>query len=50
MSLKYAKKKPSILDLASLFGVLRLCNKCSRADTGSNELLCYGYHILAQKN
>ncbi len=50
MSLKYANKKPSIFDLLSLFGVLRLCDKCSRADTDSNELLCYGYHILARKN
>ena len=50
ISLKYAKKKPSILDLVSMFGVLRLCNKCSQADMGSNELLCYGYHILARKN
>lgn len=50
MSLKYAHKKPSLLDMISMFGVLRLCDKCSRADTGSDELLCYGYHILARKN
>jgi len=34
----------------SLSCVSRLLNKCSEMDNGSDDLVCFGYHILAKKN
>lgn len=47
---KYSGK--SAFDRIEMFHInkcLQLLDKVSKSDKGSSELLCYGYHVLAQK-
>jgi ubiquinone/menaquinone biosynthesis C-methylase UbiE len=33
----------------ALIQILKCLEECSKLDTGSKELLCFGYHVLAEK-
>lgn len=46
---KYNHSKISFLENKALGVVSRLLSRLSQNDTGSNELLNFGFHILAQK-
>ncbi|MFA6554497.1 MAG: methyltransferase domain-containing protein [Candidatus Paceibacterota bacterium] len=46
---KYSNTKVSIFEKLSIKLMLRLLNKYNKKDIGSKELLCFGYHVLAQK-
>jgi len=45
----YTSKKASIVDRFLILLTLRMLHKFSKHDTGSSEILCYGYHVLARK-
>ena len=45
----YTKNNPAILEKLALKIVLRMLEKFSKQDKGSEELLHFGYHILAVK-
>jgi 2-polyprenyl-3-methyl-5-hydroxy-6-metoxy-1,4-benzoquinol methylase len=45
----YAKNNPTILEKLALKIILRMLEKFSTHDKGSEELLHFGYHILAVK-
>ena len=45
----YTKNNPTILEKLALKIVLRMLEKFSKHDKGSEELLHFGYHILAVK-
>ncbi len=49
MAKRYAAKRPNPLELFAMMIMLKMLGRFSRADTGSNEMLCYGYHVLARK-
>lgn len=46
---RYAAARPRKWESAALRVVLAMLGRLSRADGGSQELLCYGYHVLARK-
>lgn len=46
---KYAGRSLNIFELFVLFLNLRMLQGYSARDKGSEELLCYGYHVLARK-
>jgi len=46
---KYSNYKVGYLDKKILDLVLSLLRRMSRNDQGSQELLCFGYHVLAKK-
>ena len=46
----YSNNKPNPLELLALFFVQRMFYRFSKNDTGSSELLCFGYHVVARKN
>jgi ubiquinone/menaquinone biosynthesis C-methylase UbiE len=46
---EYSNSKMNIFENISVKLVLRSLNKYSKKDKGSSELLCFGYHIFAQK-
>lgn len=46
---KYTVKKSSLLDKIALKIVLRMLKKFSKHDSNSQELLCFGYHVIATK-
>jgi ubiquinone/menaquinone biosynthesis C-methylase UbiE len=46
---KYSNKKLSWLNKKSIQLNLKLLQKLTEADTGSNELLCFGIHVFARK-
>ncbi len=46
----YSKNKPGPLELLAIYIVQRMLHRFSRNDTGSSELLCFGYHVVARKN
>lgn len=45
----YASFKDSLYQRFVRFAILRLLEKYDRSDRGSSELLCFGYHVFAQK-
>ena len=49
MAKRYAAKRPNPLELFAMLIMLNMLRRFSKADKGSNEMLCYGYHILARK-
>jgi len=49
MAKRYAAKSPNPLEMFAMMIMLNMLGRFSRADTGSNEILCYGYHVLARK-
>lgn len=46
---RYATVRPRRWESAAVRVALAMLGRLSRADTGSAELLCYGYHVLARK-
>jgi ubiquinone/menaquinone biosynthesis C-methylase UbiE len=46
---RYTRSKPGILDLLCIAVLQRMLLRFSRRDDNSSELLCFGYHVLAQK-
>jgi SAM-dependent methyltransferase len=46
---KYTRKKFTLFHWVALLQLLQFLEKCSRNDSGSDELLCFGYHIYAEK-
>lgn len=49
VSKRYANKKVNLLDRIFIHLPLFTLQKLSKADRNSNELLCYGIHVLARK-
>jgi ubiquinone/menaquinone biosynthesis C-methylase UbiE len=49
VSKRFCGKVPNWLEKLSIKTVLKMLQKFSVTDRGSEELLCYGYHILAKK-
>jgi ubiquinone/menaquinone biosynthesis C-methylase UbiE len=49
ISSRYSNCKPNFLELLSIFIFQRMLLRFSRKDSGSSELLCFGYHIHAIK-
>ncbi|QII14117.1 hypothetical protein KsCSTR_47400 [Candidatus Kuenenia stuttgartiensis] len=51
MSLEYATKAKSLsmIEYFAIWKILRTLKRLSKNDNGSNEVLCYGYHVLATK-
>jgi len=48
-SAKYSGDRPNILERLATSIILRMLERFSRNDKGSDELLCFGYHVLARK-
>lgn len=46
---KYSGLKMNIFEKLFLRVMLKMLNKYNKKDTGSSELLCFGYHVVAQK-
>ena len=49
MASKYADTKIGFLDKLALTRTLKMLARLSSKDRGSDELLCFGYHVLAKK-
>ncbi len=49
MAARYSKTKPGILGLVGMYLVQRMLMRCSRADSESQEVLCFGYQVVAKK-
>ena len=49
ISSRYSRIKPNWIELLSIFVLQRMLLRCSKKDKGSAELLCFGYHVHAQK-
>jgi ubiquinone/menaquinone biosynthesis C-methylase UbiE len=49
MGRKYSSSKFNIFEKLSYYVTLSMLSRFSKNDTKSNELLCYGYHVLARK-
>lgn len=49
MAKRYAAKRPNPLEMFATLIMLKMLGRFSRLDTGSSEILCYGYHVLARK-
>ncbi len=46
---KYASERLLMLERFALNFILKILDRFSKKDRGSEELLCFGYHILARK-
>jgi ubiquinone/menaquinone biosynthesis C-methylase UbiE len=46
----YCNNSPSILEKIGIRVFLNMLHKLSKNDKGSQELLCYGYHVVAIKH
>lgn len=46
---KYAGSVPGRMETMALNHVLKMLERMSKDDTGSSELLCFGYHVLSRK-
>ena len=46
---KYSNSKINIFEKILIYLILKVLNKYNKKDKGSNELLCFGYQVLAQK-
>ncbi len=47
---KYSFQKVSRLEQFAIRIILKMLERFSKADKQSNELLCFGYHVIARKN
>jgi len=47
---RYAEKKVSRIERICISVLLKALARFSTVDKGSDELLCFGYHVLAKKN
>ena len=45
----YSGEKIGFIERISLWWVIKMLNRFSEKDTGSGELLCHGYFIVAKK-
>lgn len=50
ISKRYSKSKPTLFERLSIFIMLRMLLRFSKRDTGSSDLLCFGYHVHAVKD
>lgn len=50
ISKRYSKNKPGLLERLSVFVALRMLSRFSKRDSGSSDLLCFGYHVHAVKD
>jgi ubiquinone/menaquinone biosynthesis C-methylase UbiE len=46
---KYTDQKPNLYERFLIWSILKMLDRFSKKDKGSHELLCFGYHVLAQK-
>lgn len=46
---RFVNDGPNIFERCALQFVLRMLERFSKKDPGSDELLCFGYHVLAKK-
>ena len=46
---RYAHARPSVVERSALRIALRMLGRFSSRDQHSDELLCFGYHVLARK-
>lgn len=46
---RYSGKKPNVFERLAQLLILNACKRFSKSDTGSSELLCFGYHVIATK-
>jgi hypothetical protein len=46
---RYVKMSPNFVDRAAMLLMRMMLQRFSKRDTGSSELLCFGYHVYAQK-
>jgi len=46
---KYSQSKINIFEKTAIVMILNILNKYHKKDNESHELLCHGYHVLAQK-
>ena len=46
---RYAMEKPGWLEVLCMRWVLKMLARFSSKDSGSSELLCFGYHVRAKK-
>lgn len=49
MAKRYTGKRMNPFELFAAMVILNMLGRFSKKDEGSNEMLCYGYHILARK-
>jgi SAM-dependent methyltransferase len=49
ISSRYSESKPNLLELFSMLILQRMFLRFSKRDSGSSELLCFGYHVHARK-
>lgn len=49
ISKTYSKTKINRIERYALSIMLRMLNRFSQNDTNSDELLCFGYHVIAEK-
>ena len=47
---RYSSDRPSKLERYAIRSILRMLQRFSVKDTGSDELLCFGYHVLAKRH
>jgi len=47
---RYADDRPSLAERYALQFILKMLERFSNKDQGSEELLCYGYQVLCKKN
>jgi SAM-dependent methyltransferase len=45
----YTSRVPSLIDKLTMLLTLKMLSRFSKRDTGSDELLCHGYHVVAKK-
>lgn len=50
ISSRYSRTKPNWIELWCICILQRMLLRCSKRDSGSAELLCFGYHVHARKN
>ncbi len=46
---KYTVSKVALFEKVAIKIVLKVLDRFSKQDSGSNELLCFGYHVIAKK-
>ncbi len=46
---KYSSSNMNIYEKFLILIILKILNKYNKKDNGSSELLCFGYHVLAEK-
>ena len=47
---RYAHDRPSLIERYAMQFSLKMLERFSKKDQGSEELLCFGYHVLCKKN